>query len=628
MLYQINKGTKYFGSHTVFEDIQFEIKATEKIALVGRNGSGKSTLLKCIMEELELDSGTIHKMSGIKIGYLSQTTFDNESSTVQEEMNKVFQPIFECEKEIQCVAEQLKEDSSEKVLEKYAKLQEKYERLNGYQIQAELLNVFTKFGFSKEDLNRQINSFSGGQRTRIAFVKLLLSKPDILLLDEPTNHLDLETIEWLEGYLKRYDRAIVLVSHDREFLDAVSEITFEIEYGQVKKYKGNYSSFVEQKKKDQEKQAQAYTRQQKEIERLEALIEKFRYKKSKAAFAQSKIKYLDRMEKIGDVQSSNTKSFHAEFKAKTKGGKHVLKSEDLVIGYDHSLATINLDILSGQRIAVMGANGTGKSTLLKTIVEKIAPLSGNFLLGHQIEIGYFDQQLAQFTKNKTVLEEIWDEYPDLDRTTIRTVLGRFLFSADDVFKKVDVLSGGEKVRLAFSKLMLQQSNFLILDEPTNHLDIVGKEALEEALKNYNGTLLFVSHDRYFIKKLATSVLLLQDKEAKLFPYGYNQYIENEEVSQDKIEVQEEKKQKEISRIEVINAKRRIKKLEELIQNNEIELEEKRELRFDPEYYHDYRKMQVLDSEIDKIHNEINALMKEWEELENLTNENIKSSKEV
>lgn len=621
MYYQINKGCKNFGAQTVFEDIQFEIKNTEKIAIVGRNGCGKSTLLKCITGELDLDRGTIHRMNGLVVGYLAQTTFSDENRTVQEEMNLVFEPIFECKKELDAITDIMKTDHSEKVMEKFASIQEKFERLNGYNYQAELETVFTRFGFTRPELSKKIATFSGGQRTRLAFVKLLLSRPDILLLDEPTNHLDLETIEWLEGYLKRYDKAIVLVSHDRMFLDDIAEVVYEIEYGTMKMYKGNYSAFVEQKKLDQEKQGQAYIRQQKDIERLETLIEKFRYKKNKASFAQSKIKYLDRMEKIERPENSDTKTFKAHFTPRTKGGKRVLEVENLTIGYTQPLSTINLEVLQGQRIAILGANGTGKSTFIKTIMGLVPAISGNYLLGHQIEVGYFDQQLAQFSTNKTVLEELWDEYPELDRTEIRSVLGSFLFSADDVFKTVDVLSGGEKVRLSFAKLLLKHSNFLIMDEPTNHLDIIGKEALEESLADFAGTILFVSHDRYFIKKIATSTLYLDNSGAHFFPYGYDEYIEKstqtpktKEVIQ-QVEIVEEK-----PKIKPINAKREVLKLEKLIEEKEIELEAKRALRFEPEYYHDYEKMNQLDNEIDEIHNEISRYFKQWEELSEIAYE--------
>lgn len=610
MLYQINKGSKSFGASSVFSDIQFEIKNVEKIAIVGRNGCGKSTLLKCINGNENLDSGTIHKQNNITIGYLAQKTLEDEDKTVLEELNEAFSEIFKIEEELKDLESIMKEDHSEKTLEKYALLQSKFEMLNGYSYESEMKTVFSRFGFNESDLNREVKTFSGGQRTRIAFVKLLLMKPDILLLDEPTNHLDLETIEWLEGYLKRYPKAVVLVSHDRMFLDDVVDVVYEIEYGKMSKYVGNYTSFVNQKRNDLEKMQVAYNNQQKEVERLETLIEKFRYKKNKAAFAQSKIKYLERMERIEDPDNPDTKTFKARFKSKVKGGKTVLIMEDLSIGYDEVLCKVNLEILHGNKIAIIGKNGTGKSTLLKTLVDQVKPLGGSYLYGHQIEVGYFDQQLAQFDSTKTVIEELWDEYPDLDRTTIRTILGQFLFSTDDVFKNVSVLSGGEKVRLSFAKLLLKQANFLMLDEPTNHLDIPGKEAFEESLKEYDGTILFVSHDRYFIKQIASSILVINDNDVTYYPYGYEEYA-NKEV----VEIIEKPVIKEVKQsIKPINAKREIVKLEAKIQELEELLEEKRELRFEPEYYHDYQKMNELDGEIDDIHNQIENLMNKWEEL--------------
>ena len=610
MLYQINKGSKSFGASSVFSDIQFEIKNTEKIAIVGRNGCGKSTLLKCIVSSESLDSGTIHKQSGATIGYLSQKTIEDENKTVREELNDAFKEIFILEKELKDLEEVMKDDHSDTILEKYAQLQTKFEDLNGYTYQSEINTVFTRFGFDQSDLDRQVKTFSGGQRTRIAFVKLLLSKPDILLLDEPTNHLDLQTIEWLEGYLKKYPKAVVLVSHDRMFLDDIVDVVYEIEYGKMSKYVGNYSSFVNQKRQDLQRMQLAFNNQQKEVERLEQLIEKFRYKKTKAAFAQSKIKYLDRMEKLESPDNPDNKTFKARFKTKVKGGKTVLVMEDLSVGYDTVLCTLSLEITKGMKIAIIGANGTGKSTLLKTLVNQLKPLKGSFLYGHQIEVGYFDQQLAQFSSNKTVIEELWDEYPDLGQTTIRTILGQFLFSADDVFKSVSVLSGGEKVRLSFAKLLLKQANFLILDEPTNHLDIPGKESLEESLSEFDGTILFVSHDRYFIKQIATSILVIDDNDIKYYPFGYDEYANKEPV-----EIIEKPVIKVVEKsIKPINAKREIAKLESQIQDLEVLLEDKRSLRFEPEYYHDYQKMNELDEEIDEIHNQIENLMNKWEEL--------------
>ena len=613
MLYQISKGSKYFGTETVFEDIQFEIRGTEKVAVVGRNGCGKSTLLKIITKELDLDKGEIHETSGMRVGYLAQTTFSDEEVSVRTDLEKVFEPIKIMKKQLDALTEKMATDYSEAVLDRYAQLETQFEMAGGYTWQSEMMTVFTKFGFQQEMLDRPINTFSGGQKTRLAFVKLLLSKPDILLLDEPTNHLDLETIEWLEGYLKHYSKAVVLVSHDRMFLDHIAEEVYELEYGSMKHYTGNYTSFQNQKQADLIRQQQTYARQQKEIERLEGLIERFRYKATKASMAQSKIKALEKMEKIDAPQKSDDKSFSAHFVPRLKGGKTVLEMRDLQVGYDHPLCNITLEILSGQKIAIIGPNGCGKSTLMKTLVGDLPSLGGEFLYGHQIETGYFDQQLAQFNSAKTVLEELWDDFPQLDRTQVRTVLGRFLFTSDDVFKTVDVLSGGEKVRLSLAKLMLQQANFLLLDEPTNHLDIVGKEALEEALNGYTGTILFVSHDRYFISKIATAILHIDaDGNAVYYPYGYQQFdedqkqVEKEKVAAKVTETQQKKPRRDPNAREAA-------KLEKQIEQKEQLLEELREKRFDPEYYHDYQKMNELDSQIDDLHNEIEHLMERWEE---------------
>lgn len=613
MLYQISRGSKAFGTESVFEDIQFEIRGTEKIAIVGRNGCGKSTLLKIMTGELELDKGEIHSTSGIHIGYLAQTTFADESLPVRADLEQVFAPLEAMKRQLETLTEKMATDYSEQVMNRYAELETQFETAGGYTWQSEMMTVFTKFGFTEDQLDRTINTFSGGQKTRLAFVKLLLSKPDILLLDEPTNHLDLETIEWLEGYLKRYSRAVVLVSHDRMFLDHIAEEVVELEYGSTKRYIGNYTSYQHQKEQDLLRQQQLYARQQKEIERLEGLIERFRYKATKAAMAQSKIKALERMEKIEAPQKSDSKSFSAHFVPRLKGGKTVLQIEDLDIGYDHPLCKISLEITSGQKIAVLGPNGCGKSTLMKTLVGDIPALGGGYLYGHQIEVGYFDQQLAQFSSGKTVLEEIWDDYPQLDRTQIRTVLGRFLFTSEDVFKTVDVLSGGEKVRLSLAKLMLKQANFLILDEPTNHLDIVGKEALEESLNGYTGTILFVSHDRYFIQKTATAILAIDAQgHAQYYPFGYEQYETGQQAIQQEQAEKKDPVQLKQSPRRNPNAKEAAR-LEKQISEKEAQLEALREKRFDPEYYHDYQKMNELDGQIDDMHNEIEHLMTRWEE---------------
>lgn len=609
MIYQIHKGTKFYGANTIFEDIQFEIKNTEKIAVVGRNGCGKTTLLKAIAGVETLDRGDIHKMNDVTIGYLAQTTLDHDEALVIDELEHVFDYLKKMEKQLQALTDKMTYDHSEETLDAYAKLQQRFEEAGGYTYHSEMMTIFTRFGFVEEDLQRPISSFSGGQKTRLAFVKLLLSKPDILLLDEPTNHLDIDTIEWLENYVKRYPKAVVIVSHDRMFLDDVVDVVYEIEYGIMRRYPGNYTNYVNTKKSDLEQQKSAYMRQQKEIQHMEELIEKFRYKKNKAAFAQSKIKYLERMDKIEDPKKEQA-TFHARFEPRVRGGRRVLEIKDLEIGYDHPLCSITMEIMQGERIAVIGPNGKGKSTLMKTLMQQIPALHGSFLLGHQIEIGYFDQELAQFDTNKTVLEEVWDDFSDLTRTQVRTALGCFLFSGDDVFKTVDCLSGGEKVRLSFVKLMLSHPNFLMMDEPTNHLDLAGKEALEDSLQDYEGTMLFVSHDRYFISKLATAILVIDEGRAEFYPLRYHEYMNKEPI----VTTTPVKVEKESSRpVRTINYSKEIKKLEKKIADKEEELESLRELRFEPEYYHDYHKMNELDGQIDDVHNEIEQMMSLWEE---------------
>ena len=613
MKYQINKGCKGFGGVSLFDNIQFEIKNNEKIAVIGNNGCGKTTLMKIIANEEELDSGVIHKSNDCKIGYLAQTTFSNEENSVQEEMNTVFKDVLAMKKQLEDIYDKMAYDHSEQLLNEYASLQHAFEERDGYLIQSNIETIFTKFGFSEEELSRPIKTFSGGQKTRIAFVKLLLSAPDVLLLDEPTNHLDLETIEWLEGYVKKYPKAVVLVSHDRTFINNVADEIYEIEYGIMRHYVGNYDSYLVKKETDLERQKSAYARQQKEIERIEALIEKFRYKKNKAAFAQSKIKYLERMDRIEDV-SGPPKTFKAHFQARIRGGKRVLEVQDLSIGYTHELCKVSFEIMQGERIAVIGPNGKGKSTLVKTIMDIIPALSGEKILGHQIEMGYFDQDLAQFNSGNTVLEEIWNEYPDMTRSEVRTILGSFLFSGDDVFKTIDCLSGGEKVRLSLVKLMLQQPNFLIMDEPTNHLDLAGKEALEKSLKEYDGTMLFVSHDRYFINKLATSILYIDESGAKFYRMNYEGYLDKNKSQE--VNTKPKTSEKSVVKQDVrknVNYSREIKKIEKMIEQKEIEIEELRQLRFEPEYYHDYQKMAKLDEKIDEVNNEIENLMSKWEE---------------
>ena len=612
MLIQISNGTVFFGANDVFENIDLTINENERVALVGRNGSGKTTLLKVLLGQLELSSGQVFKNNKITISYLEQNALINSDKTIRQEFEEVFKDLLEKEKRLEELSMQLETNHDSKLIEQYSKLQEEFKLEGGYTYESEMYTVLAGFGFKKDQIDRPVNSFSGGEKTKIAFAKLLLAKPDLLLLDEPTNHLDLSTIEWLENYLAKYKKAMIIVSHDRTFLDKTVNVVFELEYGNIKRYAGNYSSFVEQKRNDFIHQEAAFKRQQKDIKRLEELIEKFRYKKNKAAFAQSKIKYLERMEKIEDPKKADNKTFKAKFVCGVRGGKSVLSLDHYKVGYDHPLAEVTLNIERGNRICVMGDNGTGKSTLLKTIIGELEPLDGYMMLGHQIEIGYFDQSLANFHSGNTVLEELWNEYPDLDMYKIRSTLGAFLFTADEVFKEVSVLSGGEKVRLSLAKLMLKKANFLILDEPTNHLDILSKEALENALNEYDGTILFVSHDRYFIKKIATSCLVINDGDTTYYPDGYKDYIDAKKVNE---EINKENEVKDNVPLKQLKNKPKynIGRLENEISLMEDILEDKRALRYEPEYYQDMNKMKELDEEIDDIHNQIHALEQKWEE---------------
>jgi ATP-binding cassette subfamily F protein 3 len=611
MLINVDKISKSFQSTDVFYEASTIIKENEKIAIVGPNGSGKTTLLKIIRGEVELDSGRLIKSEKISLGYLQQMAFEDETQTVYEIFEKVFENINQIQAKVKKLEIKLKADPEDtKSLDQYARLMNQYEILGGYFIQSQMETVVSKMGFTKEEMTKKVEHFSGGQKTRLALAKLLLSYPDILILDEPTNHLDLKMIEWLEGFLISYPKAVLFVSHDRKFIDRVAQSIVAIEDKKLERYAGDYTTYVALAKAKVEKQVKAYSQQQKEIIRLEELIEKFRYKKNKAAFAQSKIKYLDRMEKVEKPKQSK-QSFSVLFEPRLRGAKEVLILDQVKIGYKEVLATITCSVHKQQKIAIVGGNGVGKSTLLKSIASEIPILGGEMILGHQIEIGYFDQQLAQLNSNKTVLEEVWDDFELLNKTEIRKVLGKFLFSQDDVFKQVSACSGGEKVRLTLAKLMLKKANFLVLDEPTNHLDIEAKEALEESLKAYTGTLLFVSHDRYFVEAIADTMWYF-DENGLVIQENHESILSPEQVKE------QEKKQKKQTiiqqRLDKKELEKKIKRIEKQITEDETELEELREKRFDSDYYHDYLKMNELNDTIDEKHNEISHLIAEWERL--------------
>ena len=531
MLYQISNGAVAFGDDVILHSIDFEIRNTEKIAIVGRNGCGKTTLLKLISGEVEMEkldsdeSAFIAKAGNPEIGYLKQIAFDDPDVTLEQEVRKCFVKMDERKAELARAAAELEHDYSDEKVARYTAMEEAFKDDGGYYYEKEYEVMIRKFGFSDDERKKPIRDFSGGQQTKIAFIKLLLSKPDILLLDEPTNHLDVTTIEWLEGYLKSYPKAVVVVSHDRMFLDNVVDVVYEIEYGTARRYPGNYTNFIARKKENYDKQMKDHIAQQKEIERLQRMVTRFKGKPTKTSMAQSKQKAIDRMVIIEAPDKYDNKTFHANFQPEKENGNDVLYTSELAIGYDHPLSVVSLDLKRGEKLGILGGNGLGKSTFLKTIVGKIPALSGEYRFGTNVQIGYFDQQMAMYTSNKTVLDDFWDEYPNLTETEARNALGAFLFSGEDVFKNVNMLSGGEKVRLALCKILKTRPNVLVLDEPTNHMDIVGKETLESMLKDYKGTLIFVSHDRYFVKKVATQLLVFEDGTTNLYQFGYEQYQE-------------------------------------------------------------------------------------------------------
>ena len=674
MLYQISNGAVAFGDDVILHSIDFEIRNTEKIAIVGRNGCGKTTLLKLISGEVEMEkldsdeSAFIAKAGNPEIGYLKQIAFDDSDVTLEQEVRKCFVKMDERKAELARAAAELEHDYSDEKVARYTAMEEAFKDDGGYYYEKEYEVMIRKYGFSDDERKKPIRDFSGGQQTKIAFIKLLLSKPDILLLDEPTNHLDVTTIEWLEGYLKSYPKAVVVVSHDRMFLDNVVDVVYEIEYGTARRYPGNYTNFIARKKENYDKQMKDHIAQQKEIERLQRMVTRFKGKPTKTSMAQSKQKAIDRMVIIEAPDKYDNKTFHANFQPEKETGNDVLYTSELAIGYDHPLSVVSLDLKRGEKLGILGGNGLGKSTFLKTIVGKIPALSGEYRFGTNVQIGYFDQQMAMYTSNKTVLDDFWDEYPNLTETEARNALGAFLFSGEDVFKNVNMLSGGEKVRLALCKILKTRPNVLVLDEPTNHMDIVGKETLESMLKDYKGTLIFVSHDRYFVKKVATQLLVFEDGTTNLYQFGYEQYQEkldreaeeNKNVyrgnaifggaisqngsSQTGSDVKRSTSQtgaagnvgestnansaaqaggmavsstgkayynpgKERSKIQ-----KKVKKAEEDLAVKEAKLDELKAELMKPEYQSSYSKLTEIQNEIDALEEEILIDMEAWEEL--------------
>ncbi|WP_017473310.1 ABC-F family ATP-binding cassette domain-containing protein [Amphibacillus jilinensis] len=635
---QVNQLVKRFGSQTILENIKLEIKNQDRIAIVGRNGAGKSTLLKIISGTLSYDEGEIHRPKETSLGYLDQHTGLESDNSIWQEMLTVFTDLIEEEKVLRKMEAQMGDPDLLANTERYNQLLNQYDQRQitfkakgGYQYESDIRSVLNGLNFSNFDLNTTINELSGGQKTRLALGKLLLAKPDLLILDEPTNHLDIETLTWLENFLNNYSGAVVIVSHDRYFLDKTVNIIYEISRQQSKKYLGNYSKFLEQKALDYERELKAFEKQQTEIKKLEDFVQRNLVRASTTKRAQSRRKQLEKIERI-DKPKGDEASASFSFTINRRSGNDVLKIKQLAYRYpnekDFVFSNLNFNVNRGDRIALVGQNGVGKTTLLKTIIGDYQVTDGTIEIGSNVEIGYYDQEQAKLTSNKSVLMELWDDYPHMNEKDIRTILGNFLFSGEDVLKTVSTLSGGEKARLALAKLMLLNANLLILDEPTNHLDLDSKEILEAALIDYPGTIIFVSHDRYFINEIATQVIEQQHQDAMIYLGDYDYYIEKKQEMKElqaleqetKVEVsetrarlsfQEDKQKKQLERKRI----RRIEEIEQVIETLEEKVVENEALLCQPDVFQDHEKALELTEANQQLSKKIDKLLEEWESLQ-------------
>lgn len=642
ILLQVNQLKKFFGADLILSNIKLEVQSRDRIALVGRNGAGKSTLLKIISGQMSHDGGEIIKPKNLTINYLAQDTGLESSLSIWNEMLTVFAPLKKLEADLRELEQKMgdpdiiqNEASYQRLLAEYDQLQINFKEQGGYQYESDIRSILHGFNFSDFDYNTSISSLSGGQKTRLALCKLLLTKPDLLILDEPTNHLDIATLTWLEQYLQGYQGAILIVSHDRYFLDKVVTQVYEISRTTSAKFTGNYSHYLKQKAENYELELKRYEKQQDEVAKLKDFIQKNLARASTTKRAQSRRKQLDRMELMSSPLGDE-KSASFQFDIERQSGNDVLKGSSLSIAYpgaEPTIKNISFSISRSDSIALVGPNGIGKSTLLKAIIKKLTPVDGHFQFGSNVSIGYYDQEQANLTSNKRVLNELWDEYPLKNEKDIRTVLGNFLFSGDDVLKTVSTLSGGEKARLALAKLMMQKANFLILDEPTNHLDLDSKEVLENALVDYPGTILFVSHDRYFINRIATKIFELSTSSLTEYLGDYDYYVEKKaemvelealekkQVPQKKVEEKTEKlsyeQEKEAKKLER-QRKRRIEEIEVEISELESKIEENDQLLCDPEVYQDHERVQALNEETAKANSKLELLMAEWETLHEIS----------
>ncbi|GAA4073488.1 ABC-F family ATP-binding cassette domain-containing protein [Amphibacillus indicireducens] len=639
ILLQINQLVKRFGAETILDNIKLEVKSNDRIAIVGRNGSGKSTLLKIMAGILSYDEGEIHRSKDVTLGYLDQHTGLETDETIWNEMKKVFSSLIEEEKNLREMEAKMGDPDLLADQSRYQQLLNQYDhRLTmfkasgGYQYESDIQAVLHGLNFADYDFNTPIHELSGGQKTRLALAKLLLSRPDLLILDEPTNHLDITTLSWLEQFLRSYQGAVVIVSHDRYFLDHTVDIVYEIAHQRSKKYHGNYTKYLHQKALDYERESKAFEKQQTEIKRMEDFVQRNLVRASTTKRAQSRRKQLEKMERL-DVPKGDESAASFSFSIKRRSGNDVLKVKDLSYRYPNeetfTFSNLSFNVNRQDRIALVGPNGVGKTTLLKTIISEYKATTGELTFGTNVEVGYYDQELAKLHSRKTALMELWDEFPHVNEQEIRTILGNFLFSGDDVLSPVSTLSGGEKARLALAKLMMKQANLLILDEPTNHLDLTSKEILEAALIDFPGTIIFVSHDRYFINEIATHIfeqshggitvylgdydyyLAKKQEEAEIEALNQENSVTKTAITEPKTNYHEEKQKKQqerkrLRRIEEIETE--ITLLEEKISTNESELVK-------PEVYQDHEKALEFTKHNQELNQRIETLMEEWEVLQ-------------
>lgn len=636
ILLQLNNVSKSFDGEEIFSDVHFEVKSHEKIGIVGRNGAGKSTLMKIIAGVDGYDSGNVSKIKNLKVGYLTQQMTLDTDHTVWEEMSKPFAYLKQMEQEMQAEtnwlanhADEYESETFKDHMARYEALSNQFERLEGYQFESKIKTVLHGLDFNEEDFNRSVNDFSGGQKTRLSLAQMLLSEPDLLLLDEPTNHLDMETTQWLEDYLNYFKGAIVIISHDRFFLDKTVNQIYDVALGAVQHYVGNYSKFITQRDQYYQKRMQEYERQQAEIKRLETFVEKNITRASTSGMAKSRRKVLEKIERI-DKPMLDARSANIQFDFDRNTGNDVYHIRNLEIGYaEPVIAPITIEITKGNHLAVIGPNGIGKSTFIKTVADRIPKLGGEIIHGANLRVGYYDQKQAEFKSNKTILDYVWDQYPTMPEKDVRAVLGRFLFVQDDVKKIINDLSGGEKARLQLALLMLERNNVLILDEPTNHLDIDSKEMLEQALQDFEGTLIFVSHDRYFINQLANKVFDMQPDGGTVYAGNYQYYLDKTEEKAAIAAKNEAQQAAQISTEENTNSyenqkaqRRELRQLERQIENCEAEIE-KFEQQIEtidhqltqPEVFNDPEKAAQLAEEKDTIEHQLEQVMETWEELQ-------------